>query len=151
MQISPRSAGYVAGAVAIVVGGWLGIDHLVVTDEERIEELANDVTGIVEPGRLRETLDKWTDPAARPVEVRAFGRVEVYDASRTGELESDARDALRSYQGERLRKMRQGITIEGDRATLTLRIVSARGMVDVDFELEKQADRWLVSGVDVHR
>ena len=151
MQISPRKAGYVTGAIAIVIGGWLGIDSLVVTDEEQIEELANDVTGVVDPARVRASLEKWTDPATRPVEVRAFGRVEVYDASRAAELESAARDALRSYQGERLRKMRQGIRIDGDRATLTLRIVSTRGMVDADFELEKHGDRWIVAGVDVHR
>jgi hypothetical protein len=151
MSISPRRAGYFAGALAIVVGAWLGLDELIVTEEERLEAFANDVTGPVEPARIDAALATWTDPATQPVELRGFGRSEVYGAEHAAELASRAREALRTYGGERLRKMRQGIEVRDDEASVSLRIVSGRGMVDVDFGLRKHGDRWLVSDVDVHR
>lgn len=152
MQIEPRRAGIVIGVVATVVGAWLGLDELIVTEEERLEELANAVTGPVDPQRIDAAVANWAAPSIQPVEVTAFGRSEVYDVSNAAELGPRARDALRSYGGERLRKLRQGIELIGeDRAHVTLRIVSGRGMVDAEFELRKHGDRWLVSEVRIHR
>lgn len=152
MQIDPRKAGIVIGAVAVVVGAWLGIDELIVTEEERLEEFANAVTGPVDAQRIDAAVANWTDPSVQPVEVTAFGRSEVYDGSNAAELGPRARGALVSYGGERLRKLQQGIELVGeDRARVALRIVSGRGMVNAEFELRKHGDRWLVSEARIHR
>lgn len=151
MQISPRTVGYVVGGVAVIVGGWLGLDQLIVTDEEQIEELANAVTGPVEDARIDAAIREWIDPATQPIEVTAFGQTELYDVENAAELATRAREALRSYRGERLRKLRQSIEVHDDRGRLSLRIVSVRGMVDADFDVRKHGDRWLVSAVSIHR
>lgn len=151
MRIQPRTAGLAFGATLILVGSWLGVDAMVVTDEEQLEELANAVTGPVEPSRIDAALEAWTDLSREPLEVHAFGRTERYTADDTQALRGRVRQTLRPFKGERLRKMRQEIRIDGQTGRVTLRIISSRGMMDLELQLRKDGDDWLVSAVKLHR
>lgn len=149
MRIEPRRVGLALAILAFAVGGWVALDALIVTDEERIEAFADAISGTVEPGHLDQVLRDWTDPPRQPLTVTALGRSEVYDQSER--LRADARRALRTYEGEDLTRLRQGLEIAEDEAHLTLEMLSGRGMIDLEVELRRHGERWLVSEVRIYR
>jgi hypothetical protein len=141
----------ILGALALAVaGGIYAFDAAIVTAEERIGRFANDVTGEVSRDRIRRALE-WTEPSRQPVEVDVRGEGTVYDDENAGELSRDAKRALGRFSGTNLRALRESIEVQGDRADLSLKLLTDRGMVNVDYRLRRHGEQWLVSRVRVRR
>lgn len=148
MTVDKRQLLLVGATLVVAVAVWLTLDAVIVTDEERLEAFVEDVTGTVTTQRI-DTAMEWVDPAAEPVEIRYFGRSDYYEEMLP--LRDRAHDALRFLSGDSLRTLQEGIEVEGDRATVSLRLLSDRGMVQATFTLRRHGERWLVSEVEIHR
>jgi hypothetical protein len=147
--VQRRTLAYVAGGIAAVATVWVVGDLLIVTDEERLEPFLDAVTGDVTPARIDAAL-AFTDPSREPVEVRALGTTVVYEDAES--LSERAHTALSALSGETLRILGESIEVEGERATISVRILSGQtGMVNVGFDLRKHGDDWLVRTVRVTR
>lgn len=149
MRIELRRIGPVLLVVVVAIGGWIALDALIVTEEERLEAFADAIAGTVEPAHVDQVIRDWTDPAREPLTVTAFGRRETYED--VDSLREDALSALRSYEGEDLTRLSQDLETAQDRAHLSLRLVSGRGLVDLEVELRKHGERWVVSELRVYR
>lgn len=137
-----------AAAVLGLIGGAIVVgDALITTDEERLERFVDTVTGTVDASTLEAGLS-WTDPAVQPLEVEARGMGKLYDGRNADELQVDARRALRGYMGDTLRPLRSSIEVDANRATIRLRLLTNRGMVDARFHFRKRSgppgERWLL-------
>lgn len=148
MSTSRRRLLVVGGALATAIAIWWALDALVVTDEERLQAFVDDVTGPVTPQRIDEAL-RWVDPSVEPVEVRVLGRAEYYEEMEP--LRQRAHRSLDPVAGTDLRTLQQGIDVNDGLATVSLRELTDRGMLQVTFTLHRHEERWLVSEVQVHR
>jgi len=146
VQLEPKKTVLVVAALAAVVAAWCGVDALIVTDEERLEQLVEDVTGPMDQERMTRALS-WTDPSVEPVEVVAFGNTEVYTDG--AELRARASQAVSRLSGDDLRVLRSSITVEGDVGTIALQLLSGRGMGNLEIRLRRHGDRWIVDRVRV--
>jgi hypothetical protein len=133
-------------ALASVVGVAIAVERAIVTDEERIDELADVVSARIDDEHIDKALE-WTDPAREPVEVVVKGQSVRFE-SKT-ELSSVAHAKLAAYHGERLVVLSKSIEVKGERATLSLDTFSRRGRATTDYELRKLGERWVVSRVKV--
>jgi hypothetical protein len=146
-----KTIGIAVGVVAGVVGAWVGLDALIVTDEERIETLVDLIQTEIDP-TVVDALLAWTDPALQPVEVYALGQQRVYDSTNADELVERGRDALRPYHGQQLTAWQSSIDVEQDDATVTLKLRSSQqGFFNLEIRLRRHGDDWLVSYVRVGR
>lgn len=148
MRIERRRALVIGGFLAVAVALWWVLDAMVVTDAERLEAFAEAVTGPVTAERIDAALG-WVEPATEPVEIRYFGRSDYYEEM--APLRERAHEALRFLQGDSLRTLQEGIDVIEDRAVVTLRLLSDRGMVQATFTLRRHGERWLVAEVEIHR
>jgi hypothetical protein len=140
------------GVVAALVGLVFLYDVLVVTDEERIEEFVADVTGTVSPTRVHRARTRWVDLSRQPIRATVYGQALAWDEDDEARLEEEADERLRTIEGSRTRTMGSTIEIEGDHATVSLRVVSDRlGLANIEWQLEKHDDDWLVSRLSVQR
>jgi hypothetical protein len=138
----------VGAAGALAVGGWVLADWLIVTDEERVEQLVGTVTGLVDGAKIDGALG-WTDPARQPLEVTFRGFSYRFDQDNAGELRAKAYTHLAPYQGERLNLLQKSVEVKGSAATVTVDTFSRRGRTTTEYELRKLGDRWVLSGVHV--
>lgn len=142
----------VAVGVATMVGILLAWDALGVTDEERLEAFIDDVTGSVGQGRVSAARARWIDLDRQPFEVSAMGRSLLYREGEEADLAERSRTALAGLRGSDLRAFHRRIDIQGDAATVTLRLVSrGQGMGTVEWRLRKHDDDWLLSRLAVTR
>jgi hypothetical protein len=141
-----------AGIAAALVGGaWL-VDALVVSDEERLEELVAAVAGPVTAPRIASARERWIDLERQPFEVSALGRVALYRAGDDDALDERASEAARSLSGSHLRTITSGIAIDGDRAVVSMRVLDdRRGMGRLEWTLERHGDDWLLARLRVLR
>jgi hypothetical protein len=136
-------------ALAVIVGIWVTVDHLVVTDAERIEVFLETVTGEVTSDKISSALE-WVDTSRQPVEVHVMGRTDLYEDGET--LETRARESMRRFMGQDLRILGENIDVEDDRATLDVRVINSQlGMVSATFDFRKRGEDWLISKVSVRR
>ncbi len=141
-----------AGALALVGAGALAYDALVETDEERLEVFVDDVTGEVTRGRVQLAQSRWVDLSRQPLEVSALGQSLLYRAGEEAALGARASEALQTLAGANLRVLGSTLAIEGDRATVGLRLLSReRGMSEVEWRLVRDGERWLVARLSVRR
>lgn len=141
-----------AGLVAALAALALVYDALVVTDEERLAQLAEDVAGPVTAARITAARDRWVELDRQPLEVGALGRVALYRAGDGEALARRIRSAARTLSGSRVRVLTSGVEVEGDRASVTMQILDDRtGMAHLDFELERRGDDWLLARIAVRR
>ncbi len=145
----PMKYGLLGGALlALLVGAVVAVDILVVTDEERLEQFIDDVTGPVD----RELVDRamqYVDPERVPIDVRVLDHAGAYDAQRADELEQMFRDRMRRFYGDRFRTLTRRIEIENGRAHIRMMLLSQRGRQQVALELRKVDDKWLVAAVRI--
>jgi hypothetical protein len=137
----------VVGGIGVGIAALLVGDALIVTDEEKLEGFVEAVTGEVSATRVGAALE-WVDPASAPVEITAWGDTRLYEDA--AELRERAQSALRPFHGERLRALRDSISVEDGTADVSLQLLSGRGLADIDFRLEERDGRWLVTRVRLH-
>lgn len=140
------------GSIAALVGAWFVYDAITVTDEEIIEGFVDEVTGTVDAPRIQMARDRWVDLERQPFEVSAMGRSLQYGAGEDDALAAEASRALAPMRGANLRVVSRTITVEGDQADASLRLLSrAQGMGRVSWRLRKHGDDWLVERLSVTR
>ncbi len=135
------------GAVALA-GVVVAVDALSVTDEERIEEFVEAVTGEVRGSRIDHAL-RYTNLAAEPVEVVVGDEPRRYEAGEEGDLSDEAHQVLAPLEGAEARLLQDAVVIEGDRARVALRVSTDEGVCDVQYLMRKHGDDWLVTRVRV--
>ncbi|MEM9194662.1 MAG: hypothetical protein AAGF12_36120 [Myxococcota bacterium] len=135
-------ASVIVGAIALLIIG----DMLIVTDEERIEALVDSLAGPVDANKIDAILT-WTNPEVQPVEVNAYGRTELFRDAES--LKERARSGALVYQGQDLKLISSGVTIEGDVAQVTFRLFG-QGFVDGEATLLKRGDDWWISRAYIH-
>lgn len=142
----------VGAALVVIVGVMFAYDALVETDEERLEVFVEDVTGSVTRGRVDVARSRWVDLSRHPFEVSAMGQTFLYQEGQEDELAEQASSSLRTIFGTNLRVMSTAMQIEGDEATVTLRLISRqRGMGLVEWRLVRDGEEWLVERLAVRR
>lgn len=127
-------------------------DVSVVTDEERLEEFVDDVTGSMERGRITVAQERWMDLGRQPFDVSAMGRSLSYGEGEEAEVTERAETSLQTMYGTNLRVLNSSFVIEGDEARVTLNLLSReRGMGVVEWTLRRNGEDWLVSALRVQR
>lgn len=147
-----RNVWIALGGGAAVIAAVVLYDALVVSDEERLERFVDDVAGQVTEGAIAEGRARWVDLDRQPFELHVFGRPALYRAGEDAALDERAREAARLLDGSRLRVLTSGIVIEGDRATVTMRVLDDRnGMSSLDGSFRKHGDDWLLERLAIRR
>ena len=135
--------------LSIVVGAAVVTDAIVVTDRERMQEFIDSVTGTVSNSRIDGALS-YADPAKVPIELVHEGRRRKYSDRNASKLKPDARKALASLEGSRLRLIQESVLLDGERARVALRLRTSAGLADTIFDLRRQNDQWLLRRVTVN-
>ncbi len=142
----------VGAAVVAIAAALLAWDALVETDEERLEGFVAEVTGSVSAGRVDAARRRWIDLSRQPFEVSALGESLYYGPGDDAALAERASAVARELSGVDLRTLSRGITVDGDEARITLRLLSReRGMGQVEWRLQRHGDDWLVERLAVTR
>ena len=130
-------------AATLSIGGVaLAADALVETDEERVGELADAMTGPRPGERIADVLS-WVDPSRVPLVVRAGGQVERFGDE--GEDPGDAvREALAPLAAGDASVVQRSVSIEGDEAHLSTRARVQGGLLDVDVALARDGQAWWI-------
>lgn len=132
----------------LLVGGFaVGADALVTSDEERLAELADELTATSDRPRV-DTVLAWTDPARAPVEIRARGRVDRYEDDDAA-LAEDLGDALAPLAVRELDVVQRSVRVRGDRGTVAVRTRSGEGLHDATFHLVRSGQGWLIERVQL--
>lgn len=138
------------GAVVVLgIAGWIAYDVLVVTDQERVEALLDDVTGTMGPEKVSRAL-RWVDVDRQPLDVSAYGDARSYSPGQGSELETKARESLRRFDGTTFRMLRRSVEVTGNDAHVTLQLIGDDSMANVDFALRKHGEDWLISRLALH-
>lgn len=140
------------GVLAAAVASVFLYDALVVSDEERLEALADDVAGPVSAARIAAGRARWIDLARQPFELGVDARLELYEEGDEAALDERARDAARVLAGSRLRLLTSDLEALGDRASITMRVLDERtGMHTLAWSLRKHGGDWLIERLAVRR
>jgi hypothetical protein len=144
-----RTGIYLLVILSIVVGAAVVTDAIVVTDRERMEEFIESVTGKVSDSRIDGALS-YADPSKVPIELVHEGRRRKYSDRNASKLKPDARKALASLEGSRLRLIQESVLLDGERARVALRLRTSSGLADTIFDLRRRDDQWLLRRVTVN-
>ena len=122
---------YAAVAASLVGGTALVADALTVSDEEAVEQLADDLIGDPTSVQLH-----WTDPDREPVAVQVDGRPGSFEA------------VVGAFDGDDVELVQRSVSIEDDQATLAVRARVDGSLRDARFRLARDTERgWLVTRV----
>ena len=148
-----RRAWIGAGVGVLAIAGALALwDALVVTDEERLEAFIDDVAGPLTPAGVRAARGRWVDLEREPLELSALGRSELFRAGELDALLERADGGLASVYGSSLTVLSHGIDVEGDEATITMRVMSQRlGMMNATWDFARHGDDWLLERAVIRR
>lgn len=150
--VTRRRLVHAAILLVIVVGGLVAYDALVETDEERLERLSDAVSGTLSLERVRGARANWVDLDRQPLEVSALGESWLFREGEREALDDRARVSLGPVLGDRLRVLSSGVEIEGQSATVSMRVLADRGgLYQLAFDLEKVEGDWLIARLAVRR
>lgn len=141
---------FVVAALGGLIGIYMALDALVVSDEEELEAIAEDFSGTITNERVERALTHF-DPDVHPIEVNARGIARVYGAGSASDLRRDAMRGLSALMGDTPRKLRGGVSVEENRGQIRMHLVTAQGTANVEMRLEREGERWLVSRFQVTR
>jgi len=148
-SVMRRTGIYLLVILSIVVGAALVTDAIVVTDRERMDEFVDSVTGQVSESRIDNAL-RYADPSKVTVELVHDGHRRRYSDRNASALKPDARKALASLEGSRLRLIQESISLDGERARIALRLRTDAGLANTVFDLRREKDRWILRRVIVN-
>ena len=144
-----RSGIYLLVTLSIVVGAAMVTDAIVVTDRERMDDFIESVTGEVSSSRIDGALS-YADPAKVPIELVHDGRRRKYGDRNASALKSDARKALASLEGSKLRLIQESVSLQGRSARIALRVRTNSGLANTVFDFRRENDEWLLRRVIVN-
>lgn len=134
-----------ASIATVLVGGFaLVADALVVSDEEAVEELADDLTQAEPTERVGDVL-QWIDTSREPVTVQHEGRGRHFDDGEDAQAADTLADALQGFEAPGLEVIQRSVDVDGDRATVAVRARTDDGVHDATFQLRRQGQGWLVT------
>ena len=148
--MSLKRIAIVVGALGALVGVYMALDAMFVSEEEELEAIAEDFSGTITNERIERALTHF-DPDVQPLEVNARGVARVYGAGSAGDLRRDAIRGLSGLMGDSPRKLRGGVTVEDDRGEIRMYLVTSEGTANVEMRLQRRDERWLVSRFQVTR
>ncbi len=148
-SVMRRTGIYLLVILSIVVGAALVTDAVVVTDRERMDEFIDSVTGQVSESRIDNAL-RYADPSKVTVELVHDGHRRRYSDRNASALKPDARKALASLEGSRLRLIQESISLDGGRARIALRLRTDAGLANTVFDLRREEDQWILRRVIVN-
>ena len=134
--MSSRFAVHAVLATLIVGGFAFAADALVVSDEEAVEELADALA----EGGSDEVAD-WVDLTRAPLRIQTDGRAVVYDEGDEIEAGDALAEALAPFAGE-VEVVQRSASVDGDRATVALRVRSEGELHDATFHLARGGSSW---------
>jgi hypothetical protein len=143
-----RIALYTVIVLVLFAGVATAADAMVITDEERLETFAEEMTAPGDGDRIGSAL-QFTDPNREPVDVVRGGRVARFDEGQEIELERALREALDGFGAADLETIQQAIELRGEDARVALRVRTGAGLEDAQFDLRRHGDRWLVRRVAI--
>lgn len=146
-----RSPLVLYGAIASLIlgAGVLTADALVTSDEERLEQLGEDLTERAPDERVGAVL-AWTDLSRAAVELSTDeGRV-FYEEQDDVRLGDDLAEALAPFADARLEVIQETVRLDGDRATVAVRARDGSAIHDVTFGLARSGQGWLIERVRAH-
>lgn len=148
MQVRVAIYGLVA---AVVLGGVVFVaDALVVTDEERLSGLADDLLEARGDGRP-EALLRWTDLDRAPARVVAGRRARTFEApSEDLDLADAVRGALAPLADARdVEEVQRTVRVEDDRATVALRARADGRVRDLALRLRRSGQGWVLTRIQL--
>lgn len=127
-------------------------DHGGPSDEELVEQFVRDVSGKVDDAYVSRALG-YLEIARYPLDVRVPQLAGVYTEEREHEIVGQFKSGMRRYFYDSEIKLRsQRFEIEGDRAEVTLGLITAVGPLGASITLRKAAPGvWKVARVHVDR
>lgn len=137
---------YAFAIVTLIGGVSAAADAVVFTDEERLEDFVEAVTGDVASDRIDNALE-WVDPDREAVEVSQGREVRRYEDGESVELAVHARELLAPFEGNHAVLLQDSIDIEGERARVTVRMRTGDGVLNVRFDMVRHEDGWFVRRV----
>lgn len=140
---------YLLVAICLGVGAAAAVDAAVVTDQERMDEFIDSVTGQVSDSRIDGAL-RYADPSKMPVDLVRDGRARRYNDHNASNLRPDAREALATLEGSKLHLIQRSVALDGERARVALRLRTDAGLANTIFDLRREDDRWLLHRVTVN-
>lgn len=144
-----RTGIYLLVVLSIVVGAAVVTDAVVVTDRERMDEFIDSVTGRVTESRIDSALS-YADPTKVALELVHEGRRRRYSDRNAADLKPDARKALASLEGSRLRLIQESVSLDGERARIALRVRTEAGLANTVFDLRRENEQWFLRRVIVN-
>lgn len=123
-------------------------DALVVTETERLEALADDLSD-EDPGRRVDQLLRHVVPGREAVDLSVAGRRGRYAEGDEVDLADALRSSLRFLEARDVSTVQQSVSHRGDDATVALRVRAGGELHDVALDLRRHDDRWLVRRVVV--
>ncbi len=144
-----RTGIYLLVVLSIVVGAAMVTDAIVVTDRERMDEFIDSVTGRVTESRIDSALS-YADPSKVALELVHEGRRRRYSDRNAADLKPDARKALASLEGSRLRLIQESVSLDGERARIALRVRTEAGLANTVFDLRRENEQWFLRRVIVN-
>jgi hypothetical protein len=136
--------------LALLGGGAVVVDALILTDGERLEAFVDEVSSAPPGERIAVVLDH-TDADRVPVSVLESGARRTYGEGQSPELSDRLHRILREVDSESARVVDGAIDFEGARGTAIMRVDVDREKQNLYFEFVKRGDGWLLEGVRVAR
>ncbi len=143
ISISYRTLLIVGVAAALLLGTWLLVDWLVVTDSERIHQMLDEATEAVERQDIDFIVDQCLDPDFQ------LGHL---DREKTRDW---GKGVIKTYEVQSVRAYSVESTVDGDSAQTTMRtfvkvgIIPGEQRLDWKFQLKRRDNRWGIVRVQV--
>lgn len=140
--MSSRFAVHAVFATLVVGGFAFAADALVVSDEEAVEELVDDLT----EGEMDDVLG-WVDLGREPVSIQSGGRSVRYEQGEDLEVGDALENALASFGASDLDVVQRSASVDGDRATVSVRARADGELHDATFHLVRGGSSWWIGRV----
>lgn len=137
-------------AATLLVGGIaFAADALVETDEEQVTELIDDLTQGSAVARVDAVL-RWTDLSRESVSIASGRSVDRFDEQDEHALAEQLGEALAPFSSSSLEVVQRSVRVDGDRATVAVRVRADGELHDASFRLSRNGQGWLVTDVRTH-
>lgn len=142
--MSSRSWVVITAVMASLLGIVFAADALFTTPEEQLEAMVDGFEGVIDDARLESAL-RHIDLSREPLELRAGGLREHYEAGDTAALAERAEEALQPLRGAQLTIIQRSLEVGETQARVAVRArTSAAEVVNLTLLFAKHGDRWLV-------
>lgn len=132
---------------SLLVGGFAVVaDAIVVTDEERLGQLADELTDGPAPERVPGVL-RWMDLSRESVRLEHDRRVRVFGDDDGHRLADEVFAALEPFAADDLEVVQRSVQVDGDRGTVAVRARADGALHDATFRLVRSGQGWLVGSV----